>query len=484
MKRRQAIKRLGVGFGTAWAGSAWLMNCKPEDPAPEIQYDGTVAIIGAGAAGLYAADLLATKGIKVIVLEASNQIGGRIRSLRNQEDTPYQSIADFPVELGAEFFQGTDSTLGKLIANLNLATIDLTTTSPRFILGDAVKDADGWAGDSDFTSVQNFVSGLPNYSGGATSVRNASGVSDRGQPLLNGMVGNFYGSSNDRIGAQALADQMKLIEHDRKPLMLKNNTMQDLIISRFSDISAIVRTNAPVKSINYSNVPVVITLEDGSTVECTKVIVTVPLPVLKTGITFSPSLPASKTGALNSIGFDPSIRVVLDFKKNFWGNDAGFIFGGEVAPFYFNAGVQRSEFFRTLTVTVNGPAAAQLSALGSDQQIVEAILAELDAVYNGQATAFIRRELPDFGEEPTGNEPMIYFVQDWTKEQYVGGGSSYPLVSTTQADREALAADINKTVFFAGEATDLKGEPGTVNGALNSAERVAEDVVKSILEVS
>lgn len=454
------------------------MNCRPDDPAPEIQYDGTVAVIGAGAAGLYAADLLATKGIKVVVLEASNQIGGRIRSLRNQEEIPYQSIADFPVELGAEYFLGTESAMGKLITNLKLATVDLTTTKTNFILANVAKDATGWAGDNDYSSVQSFVSSLPNYSGGGSVSGAAAGLSERAQPLLNGMVGNFYGSSNERIGAKALADQMKLIEHDQKPLMLKNNTMQDLMISRFSEVSAIVQTNSPVKSVNYAGTPIVITLENGSTVECTKLIITAPVPVLKSVISFSPALPAAKTAALNRIGMDACLRVVLDFKKNFWGSETGFIFGGKVSPFLFNAGIQRSEFGRTMTITVNGPAAAELSALGSDQEIVDRILAELDAVYDGQATDFIRRELPP------GDEKMIFFVKDWTKEKYIGGGFSYPGLTATEADRQALAASIDKRVFFAGEATDLKGEAGTVNGALNSAERVAEELVLSITEVS
>lgn len=478
MKRRQAIKRLGVGFGTAMAGSAWLTNCRPEDPAPEVQYDGTVAVIGAGAAGLYVADLLATKGINVVVLEASNQIGGRIRSLRNQEDVPYQSIADFPVELGAEYFHGSDSVLGKIIANLNLKTIDLSTTTDHFILGNEAKDAAGWAADADLASARNFASALPDYSGGSVSVRSAAGsVAERGQPLLNGMIGNYYGTSNDRLGIKGLADQIKLIEHDMKPLMLKSNTMQDLLISRFSEISSKVKTSSPVKSINWGTNPIALTLEDGSTVECTKVIVTVPISVINK-ISFTPSLPGSVTGALSRIGMDASIRVILDFKKNFWGDDAGFIFGGNVAPCYFNGGVQRSEFFRTMSITANGPAATQLSALGSDQAIVEAILEELDDIYDGQATDFIRRQLPP------DDDKMIYFVKDWSKETYIGGGTSYPTVSTTEADRKALATPIDSKLFFAGEATDIKGEPGTINGALNSAERCAEDLVKSILDVS
>ena len=38
-------------------------------------------------------------------------------------------------------------------------------------------------------------------------------------------------------------------------------------------------------------------------------------------------------------------------------------------------------------------------------------------------------------------------------------------------------------LFFAGEATDIKGDAGTVSGALSSAERVSAEVVKSILGI-
>ena len=40
-----------------------------------------VVIIGAGMAGLAAASTLASRGIKVILLEAASQLGGRARSV-------------------------------------------------------------------------------------------------------------------------------------------------------------------------------------------------------------------------------------------------------------------------------------------------------------------------------------------------------------------------------------------------------------------
>jgi monoamine oxidase len=57
-----------------------------------------VIVIGAGAAGLAAARLLAQAGRHVLVLEARDRIGGRIWTVHN--------LSGVPVELGAEFVHG------------------------------------------------------------------------------------------------------------------------------------------------------------------------------------------------------------------------------------------------------------------------------------------------------------------------------------------------------------------------------------------
>lgn len=488
MRRRQALRHLGVGFSSALVGPAFLASCKKDDPAPEVQYDGNIIIIGAGAAGLYTADILHSKGLSVKVLEASNQIGGRIQSLRNQQGLPYQSIADFPVELGAEYWQGADSVLGKLVSNLGLPAVGVPFDSRRYVLDGAVKSAADWAGNADFEYVEAFMNNIENYSASAVSMRAAAGgLSANAEALLNAQAGNFFGSSADNVGIKPVSEDMKLNSHDQEYYVLRNNTFQDLMISRFQRIYDLVQVNAPVKSIDYSGDVIKVTLEDGTEMTATKVIVTVPITILKNGITFSPALPAAKTSALNSLGMDPSIRVVLDFKKNFWGEQDSLIFGGEVVPQYFSSGVNRSELNQTLTITVNGPKALELSNAGDDLAIVNKVLAELDTLYAGQASQFIRKTLPPAEpkpDDPPFEEKMIYFVKDWTKEKYIGGGFSYPMAGTTIDDRIALGEPIGLKMFFAGEATDVTGEPGTVNGALASAERVAEDVVLSIKKVS
>src|SRR6266550_4470057 len=56
-----------------------------------------VIIIGAGVAGLTAARDLSTAGVRVLVLEARDRLGGRVMT---------HHTAEGPVELGAEFVHG------------------------------------------------------------------------------------------------------------------------------------------------------------------------------------------------------------------------------------------------------------------------------------------------------------------------------------------------------------------------------------------
>lgn len=486
VKRRQAIRHLGVGFSSALVGTSWLSSCSKGDPGPEIQYDGNVIVIGAGPAGLLAADILSTAGINVMVLEATAQAGGRVHSLSNQEGLVYQSIADFPLELGAEYFQGADSLMGKIASNLSLITVQLPKETRKYAMGNVVKSAAEWTGNAEFEAAQAFVDGIKTYTGPAVTVQGvAGGFSEDVQELINGQVGNFYGSSNEKVGIKGISEQLKIVDHDEEYYVLKSHPMQDVLATRFYNLRDKIQFNSPVKSINYSAEPVTITLEDGTQFTANKVVVTVPVTILKNGITFAPALPAAKISALNRIGMDPSIRVILDFKKNFWGETSSFTWGGTLAPQVFNAGMARSEFMTTLTITVNGPKALELSNLPNNDAIVDAVIAELDARYEGHASEFIRRELPTEADpRPYEQQERIAFVKDWTKAPYAKGGFSYPLANTTLDDRTTLFEPIGGRLFFAGEATDISGEPGTVNGAFASAERVAEDVKQSILRVS
>ena len=166
---------------------------------------------------------------------------------------------------------------------------------------------------------------------------------------------------------------------------------------------------------------------------------------------------------------DAAMRVILDFKANFWGTASGFLYGGVDGPEYFNSGAGRSELYKTLSVTIGGAKAAELSALGKGA--IPVLLAELDSIFAGKGTLNIRKDT---------NNNSIAVIQDWSLEPFIKGGSSYLKAGGTNQDRANLAASIEKKVFFAGEATDVNGESGTINGALLSGERAANEVLATI----
>ena len=80
--------------------------------------DPDVIILGAGAAGLAAAQVLSAKGYSILILEARDRIGGRILTLR---DPAFGA----PVELGAEFIHGRPEVTWKMVREANLKVFDL-----------------------------------------------------------------------------------------------------------------------------------------------------------------------------------------------------------------------------------------------------------------------------------------------------------------------------------------------------------------------
>jgi len=111
-----------------------------------------------------------------------------------------------------------------------------------------------------------------------------------------------------------------------------------------------------------------------------------------------------------------------------------------------------------LTCWAGGPKAARLAG-SSPAKLVDAALASVESA---------------FGKGVRGELAAAY-AQDWMQDPHARGGYSYVLVGGEGA-REELAAPLDDTIFFAGEATDSE-EAGTVAGALRSGIRAARQVM-------
>lgn len=464
----------------------WLSSCSEDDPLPGPAYDGTVVIVGAGAAGLFAADILKAQGIKVVIFEASDRVGGRVRTLKSSDsetasllfNSQTELSSDFPNELGATYISGSDSVWGKIVEQMKITTVNLSTsTTDNYFLDNTFVEGATAQSDPDFISAKNFLNNLASNSG-TGSVQQAitsAGISPRMYAILNSWIGNKFCTTNDQIGMKALSEGIALLQRNNEILTLADNPMQDALLSRYSNVMVDVQTNSEVNEINYSGDKVLVSGQrTGSSepfsIEADRVIIAVPVSILKSGsIAFTPGLPTAKTSALSKMEMDSAMRVLLDFKANFWGETSGFLYGGVDGPEYFNSGAGRSELYKTLSITVGGAKAAELSALGKGA--IPVLLDELDSIFSGKATLNVRKDT---------NDNTIAIIQDWSLEPFIKGGSAYLKAGGTNQDRVNLATPINDKLFFAGEATDVNGEFGTINGALLSGERAAKEVLATI----
>ena len=455
-----------------------MNGCKEDEPRPQLDYNGVIAVIGAGAAGLYAADILRSKGLHVRIFEASDRVGGRIRSIRLFNDSPVAT--DYPIELGAEKIMGSNSLWAEMVAQLTVPETALDADYACYILEETFGSASAFETDVDFETARNFLNSLGSYSGqniSAQQAMEAAGINPRVHAILNSLIGNRYGTSNERISIGALGERLNLLERDENELTLRSNPMQDVLASRFSAVVSTVELNTVIEGIDYSGTRVILSgtknngdTQETFTEEVDKVIVAVPVSVLRQNdIAFTPVWPEAKQDSLEMIGMDAAVRVVLDFKQNFWGAGCSWIFGGYRAPELFSAGIGRSEYNKTLSLTAYGSAAEELSAAGPE--VLPIVLHELDEVFDGKATVNIRRD---------GEGKIIHEWMDWTKSPYIKGGISYLKPGGTINNRKSLAQPLGNQIFFAGEATDVSGDSGTINGALLSAERAAEELTQTI----
>src|SRR5690242_7833992 len=104
-----------------------------------------VIVIGAGAAGLAAADELSRKGARVLILEARDRIGGRCWTRR----IPGLPI---PVELGAEFIHGEAKVTHALLERAGLTAVE-SVRQQRALAGGKLRPMNA------FTDAQRAVRG-------------------------------------------------------------------------------------------------------------------------------------------------------------------------------------------------------------------------------------------------------------------------------------------------------------------------------------
>ena len=129
MTKREFLRNMAaLGMGASFF-STLLSSCDNKEDFYEelnVNFNGKILIIGAGAAGLTAGHILNKYNIDFQIIEAAPIHGGRVKKAAN--------FADFPIDLGGEWIHTDPSILAKLLNDPESnADIDIITYNPQTI---------------------------------------------------------------------------------------------------------------------------------------------------------------------------------------------------------------------------------------------------------------------------------------------------------------------------------------------------------------
>jgi monoamine oxidase len=442
MERRKFIKNSSFLIASATIGPSLLSySCAKEPILPESNFNGKIIIIGAGAAGLYAAYHLQKGGYDFQILEASAIAGGRMGKIEN--------FADYPIDSGAQWLHGKKSVAGDLAkindVRFNKDKSDIKYWFKNELVDDLPKDP---------TSVL-----IDNNGPDASFEQHAidEGFNLDYKYIVEGLAGDS--------GADASNLSVKWNSLEEKDWSSGNTdykfekTFYDLLGDHvLPSVQSNLFFNKIVSSIDYQTEQIIITDSAGESNSCDRLIITVPLPILQDGdITFNPSLSSEKTTAFSKIGMDPGMKVFLKFSSKFYDSN---IVGGEICAAYADESEGKIGNDHVLLAFVMGEQAQALTDLASDEAIKNALLAELDLMYEGQATSAFQS----------------IHVEDWTSNPFIRGAYSFSKVGIGNA-RSIAAASVNKKIFFAGECMNLNGHHQTVHGAMESGFNAVTEIL-------
>ena len=429
-----------------------------------------VLVLGAGIAGLAAARMLAELGMRCIVLEARDRVGGRIHSLQTDKGV---------VELGAEFVHGRDPVLWRLIEEAEAKTVEREGAMLREDSEGELSDENDTKGRADF-DVLDKLADLPEDMSFAEWLQ-SSAVPVEQRAALCGYVEGFNAADAKRISVRALGVQERAEEQiDGDRVWHLQGGYSQLVIyltNRLRKLDAEVRLNSVVESV-YWNAGTVTVETDNGVFRAKRCVVTLPLGVLhKTnhegGIRFDPE-PAAIAQA-RRLAMGSAERFTMVFAESWWEKSQrvskkslralSFLFTFQRMPPVWWTPHPEPKAFPMLTGWVGGPRAAALVGRKVEE------LGELGC-----------RDLAEvFGvpEQQVRDALLGTYRHDWQLDPFSLGAYSYVPAGALDAP-EAMSKPESGTLFFAGEHTDTTGNWGTVHAALRTGLRAAEQVFRSL----
>ncbi len=394
--------------------------------------------------GLAAARRLADAGMDVTVLEARDRIGGR---------TWTDTSLGVPIDLGAAWIHGPENNpLTELADQAGARRVETDFDRPVVFQGGRELSADVVQTTlKRWQEITKELAPLSEDAGEDQSVANGlAEVADMNDPLIQWAVASEivgeYAADPDELSLKWLGNEGEFGGGD---LILPGGYQQ---LAQHLARGLTIKLGAEVSKVIHSGSGVRLETTQGA-VDADRVIITIPLGVLKAGtIAFDPPLPEEKQAAIERLGFGLLDKVALKFDQPFWpdADVIGLVGSDQPVSMLING-----ETFADapLLVGLRGGREARERESLTDQDAVAQVVTALNA------------------PNPTGS-----LVTRWAADPFARGSYSFIAVGSSPDDMDTLAEPVGERLLFAGEATDPEFF-ATVHGAYLSGMREADRIL-------
>ncbi|KAG2372495.1 Polyamine oxidase [Vigna angularis] len=426
-----------------------------------------VIIVGAGISGIAAAKVLVENGVKdVVILEASDRVGGRIRK---------ESFGGVSVELGAGWIAGVGGPLSnpvwELAAKFGIRTCFSDYSNARYNIYDRSGNIipSGIAADSYQKAVDSAIQMLRNQEEEEGEEEKASHFRTPETPVelaIDFLLHDFEMAEVEPISTYVDFGEKEFLVADERGYdhLLFKMVEEFLFTSEGRVLDNRLKLNKVVRELQYSKSGVTVKTEDGCVYEANYVILSVSIGVLQSDLlAFNPRLPRWKLEAIEKCDVMVYTKIFLKFPYKFWPSGPEkefFIYAHERRGYYTFWQHMENAYpgSNILVVTLTNAESKRVEAQPDEETLREAMAVLRD---------MFGSDIPDAID--------ILVPRWWNNRFQKGSYSNYPIISNHKVFHN-IKAPVGR-IFFTGEHTSER-----FNGYVHGGYLSGIDTSKALLE--